>query len=52
MDNAAYSISQQISNTTYIGANLLLGGDKLVEGPVSGGSGVDTDGVDGHEFIQ
>ena len=55
MDNAADSTSQQISNTTYIGANLLLGGGKVVEGPLVGGSNggqPNTDGVDGHEFIQ
>lgn len=56
MYKTSQSSSHQQVAAEYYNKNLVIGGDKVVEGPLVGGSGgsptyPDTDGVDGHEFI-
>ena len=51
-DKTSIVTNKRIDDAEFIGKNLLINGSKLVEGPVTGWSGNDTDGIEGKEFIQ
>lgn len=55
MFKTSIATSHQQVAAEYYNKNLVIGGDKVVEGPLVGvsyGGVPNTDGVDGHEFIQ